>query len=330
VTAGPAGQLQVVRLLRRRLRTVIAAEQPDLLHVHSPCLNGLAALGSGVPLLYEMRSSWEDAAVSSGTTTEGSLRYRLSRWLETLVARRAGAVATICNGLRSDLVHRGVSDARIVVAENGIDPASRQSPDAAAVDTLRRRYGLKARQVIGFFGSFFEWEGLADLVMAMPVLRDRHPAARLLLVGGGKQESQLRSLVAARDLDDTVIFAGRVPHAEINAHYGLADVMAFPRRSSRLTELVTPLKPLESMALGCLVVASAVGGHRELIEHARTGFLFPPGDVDALAAAISHALDGSADHSRIRESARLYVERERTWAKTVAAYLPAYERLVAS
>ena len=67
-----------------------------------------------------------------------------------------------------------------------------------------------------------------------------------------------------------------MPHAEVQRYYDLIDVLVYPRRSMRLTELVTPLKPLEAMAQGRMFVASDVGGHRELIRDGETGLLFRP------------------------------------------------------
>src|SRR5262249_40296803 len=113
-------QLEVILRLRKHLAPITEAPNPDVIQAHSPCLTALAALGLGPPLVYEMRSSWEDAAVSSGTTREGSLRYRLSRALETLVLRRADAVAVICEGLRPDAIARHVDARRIAVAPNAV------------------------------------------------------------------------------------------------------------------------------------------------------------------------------------------------------------------
>src|SRR3546814_14293617 len=99
--------------------------KPDLLHAHSPVLNALAALRvarrQNVPFLYEIRAFWEDAAVGTGTGTEGSLRYRLTRLLERHAVRAADAVAVICGGLKQDLLARGVAEVKIIVSHNGVD-----------------------------------------------------------------------------------------------------------------------------------------------------------------------------------------------------------------
>jgi glycosyltransferase involved in cell wall biosynthesis len=103
----------------------------------------------------------------------------------------------------------------------------------------------------------------------------------------------------------------------------------YPRLPMRLTELVTPLKPLEAMAQGRLVVASDVGGHRELVDHGKTGMLFRAGDAGALAQAILALLLAPASWPALRRQARAFVETERSWGASVGRYAPVYARVSA-
>lgn len=328
--SGPRGQVNTIAVMRQAIRERIVGEQFDVLHAHSPCLNGVAALGQGLPLLYEMRSSWEDAAVSSGTTTEGSVRYRLSRMLETWVARRAAAVTVICEGLREELLARGIDDDKIVVVPNALPETMFERPDPTAVAAIRQRYGLESSKIVGFFGSFFEWEGVDQLIEVIGDVARSVPEAHLLLAGGGRQETMLQRMVQERSLQSRVTFAGRIPHDEVRAFYGAADVMAFPRIPHRLTDMVTPLKPLEAMAQGTVVVASDVGGHRELIRNGETGRLFRADSSAALADTLVAALTGDAENAALTRAADSFVRAERRWAVIAERYLPVYERLRAT
>jgi len=193
---------------------------------------------------------------------------------------------------------------------------------------LRRQFGLERAIVIGFAGSFYAYEGLDLLIEAASMLVQRRLDVRVLLVGGGPQEQALKTLAAQHGLSKKVIFAGRIPQAEVRRYYGLVDVLAYPRRRMRLTEIVTPLKPLEAMAMGKMFVASDVGGHRELVRDGETGFLFPAGDARALADCIECLLEQRDDWPRVRERARNFVETERTWARSVARYADVYRALV--
>jgi glycosyltransferase involved in cell wall biosynthesis len=183
--------------------------------------------------------------------------------------------------------------------------------------------------VLGFLGSFYAYEGLHLAVQALPQIREALPNAKLLLVGGGFQEANLRAQVAAAGLQEHVIFTGRVPHAEVPRYYDLVDILVYPRVSKRITELVTPLKPLEAMAQRRLVVASDVGGHRELIRDGDTGRLFRAGDVAALATAAIEMFREQDQWERYRRAGRAFVETERSWPASVARYAPVYQGLIA-
>jgi glycosyltransferase involved in cell wall biosynthesis len=111
---------------------------------------------------------------------------------------------------------------------------------------------------------------------------------------------------------------------EVDRYYDAIDVLAFPRMPMRLTELVTPLKPLEAMARGKAVVASDVGGHRELVRDGDTGLLHRAGDASALAATLARMLQDTALRDRIQRNGRAFVEKERTWSHNVMRYRDAY------
>ena len=331
--SGPPGlsEWQEIGALARRIETLAREWRPEVLHAHSPALGGLAAVRAGrrlgLPVVYEIRAFWEDAAVGNGTGSEGSLRYRLTRALEDRVVRGADAVVTICEGLRSDLVARGVPASKITIMPNGVDLALFGQPLERDAD-FARGLGLGDGPVIGFLGSFYPYEGLDDLIAAMPMILARQSDARLLLVGGGPAEAALRAQAAASPAAHAIHFIGRVPHHEVDRYYALVDVVCYPRKAMRLTELVTPLKPLEAMAQGKLVAASAVGGHRELIEEGMTGTLFPPDDPAGLAAAMADLLGDREMWDARRTVARAFVERAHDWSRNAARYDSVYQTLL--
>jgi len=329
-TRSPRQELREVSALRRRLDEVIAQWRPTQLHAHSPVLTALSALPVArrhdLPLLYEIRAFWEDAAVGNGTGREGSLRYRLTRMMETRAAQRADAVAVICEGLRRDLIGRGIDGDKIIVSPNGVDLHLFGNPPPRDAK-FARDLGLEDADVVGFIGSFYDYEGLDDLIGAMPLLLERRPKAQLLLVGGGPCEAALKRQAQAAGIADRVRFTGRVPHHEVELYYALIDLLAYPRKKMRLTDLVTPLKPLEAMAQRKLVVASDVGGHRELIEDGVTGTLFEAGDRAGLARALADLFDRRDDWEARRDTARRFVERERNWQDNVSNYAPVYARM---
>ncbi|MEZ5709403.1 MAG: glycosyltransferase, exosortase A system-associated [Blastomonas sp.] len=327
----PLRELRDVAALARQIEQVCKQWTPDILHAHSPMLNGLAAMRArektGLPLLYEIRAFWEDAAVGNGTGQEGSPKYWLKRQLENHVIAGADAIAVICEGLKSDLLDRGIAAEKIMVSPNGVDHELFGNPPERDAE-LARSLGLDGKTVIGFIGSIYDYEGLDDLISAMPELVARHPDARLLLVGGGPMEYKLQAQALASPVSHAIHFTGRVPHQLVERYYSIIDVLAYPRKAMRLTDLVTPLKPLEAMAQGRLVAASDVGGHRELIRHGETGTLFPAGDPSAMAAALADLIGDPDRWPGLIANGRNFVATERDWARNIERYQPVYQELL--
>jgi glycogen(starch) synthase len=323
-------ELTIVSDLDRRLEEIIGEVRPQILHAHSPVLNALAAIRAGrrhaIPIVYEIRALWEDAAASHGSHGQAGLRYRATRFVETRALHSADAVTTICEGLRADAIARGVPDNKVTVIPNAVDRNKFTGPGIPD-NALANRLGLSGKIVLGFFGSFYAYEGLDLLLRAVPHMRQGAEVA-ILLVGGGPEEDRLRNLTRELGLSTSIVFAGRVPHEEMRRYYDLVDLLVFPRVSTRLTELVTPLKPLEAMAQERIVVASSVGGHRELIRDRETGYLFPPGEPQRLAEVVLAALADRGSWPRIRARALEFIDTERSWTHSVARYGEVYRRIL--
>ena len=324
-------QWAIVQSLVNRLHDLIPLLKPDILHAHSPALNGLAALQVAkkynLPLVYECRAFWEDAAVDHGKTQEGSWRYRLTHALETYVFQNANSITTICDGLRNDIINRGIAPSKITVIPNAVDidkfcfaqPANRN---------LQQSLNLTDKIVLGFIGSFYAYEGLLLLLDALSIIIQQRANVVLLLVGGGPQEQAIKDKINSLWLHQQVLLVGRVPHDQVQQYYNLVDIFVYPRLAMRLTNLVTPLKPLEAMAQGRLVVASNVGGHQELIREGQTGYLFQANNPQALANTVLTLLNNQTQWDNLRQAGRIYVENERNWKSSVANYQTIYQQLL--
>ncbi len=323
-------QLAVIDALAERLHDVAAEVKPDVIHAHSPALNAVAALRVGkrlnIPVVYEIRAFWEDAAVDHGTSSEWGLRYRLTRAMETWALRRVHAATTICEGLRAEIVSRGISPAKVTVIPNAVNVGD-FSVGGVRDEALAALLGLQDKTVLGFIGSFYAYEGLDVLLKALPSMIVANPAIRVLLVGGGPQDAALKEQALALGVASHVVFTGRVPHEQVQRYYDLVDVLVYPRLKMRLTDLVTPLKPLEAMAQGRLLAASDVGGHKELIEDGRTGILFGADDPRALADKVLALLAAPERWQALKDNGRAFVERERNWGASVARYQAVYASL---
>lgn len=324
-------QVSIINSLTRRLSEVVKIVRPDILHAHSPVLNALPTLrvarSLNLPIVYEIRAFWEDAAVNHGTSTEWGIRYRLTRALESYALKHVDAVTTICEGLRNDILGRGILPEKVTVIPNAVNIENfkvDEKPDLQLAMDL----GLNGKLLLGFIGSFYAYEGLNILLRALPKMLSQNPDIRILLVGGGLQENELKALAGQLGIKDKVVFTGRVPHDQVQRYYNLIDVLVYPRLRMRLTNLVTPLKPLEAMAQGKLLMASDVGGHLELIQDGKTGIIFKSDNPDELATKVLDLLSRYDSWPALRAAARNYVETERNWSASVARYRRVYDSLV--
>ena len=316
---------------RQRILEVARMERVDLIHAHSPILTGLpawmAARQLGLKCVYEIRALWEDAAVEKGDINEQSLRYRLTRGAESFLTRRVDAVVCICEGLRRDMSARGLPAERLHIVPNGVD-VTRFLPRPSD-DTTRARLGLQGRTVVGYIGTFFGFEGVVDLVEALARLikQGRNDLAGLI-VGAGATYDACREIAQRHGLGDRIVHPGHVPAEEVERMYSVIDVLAYPRRSLRITELVTPLKPLEAMAMEKAVIGSDVGGIRELIQDGVTGLLHRSGDVGDLAATIERLADDPDLRRTLGRQAREWVAGRRDWKQIVPRYVSVYEAVL--
>lgn len=302
--------------------------RPEVVHAASDATIALPALiaarRAGVPFVYEVRGLWEVTAASAKPGWDSTERYQLQVALETLVATEADAVLAITPQVADVLVARGVDPSRIHLMPNAVDvgavlplPRDTSYPRASAV---RRDV-----PVIGFAGSLVHYEGLDLLVRAAALLRDRGRAMQVVIAGSGAAEPEIRSLVAELQLDGVVHLLGRVPNDEIPRLISLFDIMPCPRRSLPVTELVSPLKPLEAFAAAKAVLLSDVAPHRDLSgDDQERALLVRPDDVEALAEGLETLLDDPELRRRLGRAARLWTGDERTWQKVTAAASRAY------
>lgn len=322
--------IAVIDGLRRQIARIYKEQPFDLIHAHSPSLCGLAAmlfsLRKHIPFVYEVRAFWEDAAVDAKKYAVGSFQYRLQRSMETLVLLRARAVTTIATYLKQDIERRRGTRANVFLIPNGVD-AERFRPIPPDVK-LQQELQIESRdQVIGYVGSFYRYEGLNVLLKALQILSAQGIKYKAVLVGGGEMEAEWRQISANLRLND-VRFTGRVPHADILRYYSIMNLCVYPRLKEKITDLVTPLKPLEAMAMGKLVIGSNVGGLRELLASGNGALLFPAEDVPALAQLLSRILADPSRYEKVIAAGRELVQKEYSWNSHAERYRYIYETVL--
>lgn len=321
--------LKSADLLEQRFREL----RPALVMAASNYRVGLMAMIAarrlGIPFVYEVRGWWEVTRASRDRSFEFTDSYQIQRRLENETAQAADHVITLTEGMREELEAGGVPPEMISLLPN--------SCDASRFEPMRRDKALAARYdipedvpVIGYIGTFVDYEGLDDLARAAVELKRRGVAYRLLIIGNenvsgteiGPIASRIQSIMAEGGASDWLLMPGRVPYADVAAHYSLLDIAAFPRKPWTVCELVSPMKPLEAMAMQKTVVVSSVRALQDLVTHDETGLIFAKGDSAALADTLHRLVADRTLAANLAERGRTWVLSHRTWEKSTAKVLP--------
>jgi glycogen(starch) synthase len=319
------------RAIARGLSSLLAEGRFEIVHAHTPFTVARAALLEArkrrLPFEYEKRNLWEESARARGKARGRWPWFQLARAMDRWVTTRADAVCTITEALKSSTVELGAAADRVFVVGNGADTDAfvPRLPPAE----LRERCLRGGNFVVGFVGSFFSFEGLPMLVQAFAAIRARYPGARLVLVGDGEDLAKVEQVVAELALAGSAWVVGRVPHAQVPDFYAAMDVLVYPRYPSKLTDMISPLKPLEPMAMGRCVIGSSVGGISELIRDGETGLLFSAGSLPALVEKLETLVSGKIDAAQMGAKAREFVVKCRQWRHMAESYDAAYVRATA-
>ncbi len=300
----------------KHFERVIEEEQPEVVHAASNYVTALPALiaarRKGVPFVYEVRGFWEVTRSSRDENFVHTGKYRFMQMFEGLVARQADSVITITTAMREELVERGVAAERISVAYNSVDP-ERFMPRAKNHE-LAIRLGIpQGVPVIGYIGSFVDYEGLDDLISAAAGLKCKGYDFRLLMVGDGAVFESLSEQVDGVGLQDQVLLTGRVPHDEVEDYYSLIDIAPFPRKPWEVCELVSPLKPFEAMALQKAVIVSGTRALVEIVRDGYNGLVFEKGNEASLQSALERLIVDVDLRRQLGANARSWIIEERSW-----------------
>ncbi len=317
----------------------LRALRPEIVVAASAYLSALPALIAarrlGLPFIYEVRGFWEITRISRNPALEQSAFFKVQRLLEAEIGRHADHVFTLTGPMRDELVGRGVPAEKITLLPNSCDP-ERFTPRPRDAG-LAARLGIPADvPVIGYIGTFVQYEGLDDLARAAALLRRRGLVFRLMLVGNentsgterGPITTEIERVAAEEGLADWLILPGRVPHAEVEAYYSLIDVAPFPRKPQPVTEMVSPMKPLEALAMEKAVVVSSVRALTEMVADGETGLVFAKGDVESLAEVLARLIGDAGLRARLGRAGRAWVEESRTWTATAAAARAEIDRVL--
>lgn len=282
----------------------------------------LAARRLGLPFIYEIRGFWEITRLSRESEYGDSPQFRLQSMLEAATAEAADHAFTLTEPMRDELVSRGVPYGHIDLLPNSCDPM-RFEPSMRD-QRLAKKLGIPLGvPVIGYIGTFVEYEGLEYMAEACALLKQQGLEFRLLMVGNENTSDQSRGPITEQIIQvaeqngfaDWLILTGRIPHEQVEAHYSLVDIAPFPRKPLPVCEMVSPMKPLEALAMEKAVVVSSVRALVEMIQDGKTGLVFEKGNVQSLATTLMRLIESPELRAQLGRNGREWVERERTWAQ---------------
>ncbi|MGN9788051.1 glycosyltransferase [Nonomuraea sp. ZG12] len=312
--------------------TLVTQLRPQVVHAATDHRNGSVAHAvrdrTGTPFVYEVRGFLEETWASRDPVRIGSERHLLQREREAFLMREADAVVTLAETMATEIVERGVPRDKIYLAPNAVDDTLLTAHYDGA--SFRREMGIDDKEiVVGSVSSLVGYEGFATLLRAAALLRDEGTPVRVLLVGDGTERPALLELVEELGLA-TAILPGRVGPEEALQAQDAIDIFVCPRDDLRVTRLVTPLKPVEAMALGKPVVLSDLPALSELVGSEGAGLLVPPEDPAALAQALAALSLDPARRAEMGEAGRAEVAAKRTWSRVAETYRTVYRTLTES
>jgi glycosyltransferase involved in cell wall biosynthesis len=270
----PAAIRELVRIIRRM--------RPDVLHTHTAkagATGRIAALVAGSCRPRAVVHTYH-GHVLQGYFSEG--RTAVYRQIERTLAKRTSALIAVSRQVKDDLVGMGIAPAsRFAVIPYGFDLSGRVDPGGRLRGETRSLLGLsESTFAVGWVGRLTDIKKPLDLVRTIGALAGLGVDAALVLVGDGPERAHVESLAHELGVADRVRLAGY--QKELSGWYAAFDAVLLTSANEG-----TPVAAIEALAAERPVVATNVGGVPAVVEDGRSGFLVPPGDVEALAAALA-------------------------------------------
>ena len=328
------GKLDIKRYQKESVKLIIKQAKefgPSIIHCASNYSCGLAGTAAakilGLPSIYEMRGLWHVTRTAKQPEYDESDHYRMIEGLEIQAAKNASHVLAITEGVKGVLLTNGVEEEKITLLPNAVD-VDKFTPRERN-EKIERKFGLNGMTTIGYIGSFTDYEGLDYLLRAGAALKDKHEGKfKILMIGDGVALDSLKNLSRELKLDNVVHFTGRIEHNDVLDYYSVIDVAVYPRKGTKVCEIVSPLKPLEAMAMEKTVIASNVKALSGMVKNNETGLLHEKDNIEDLTTKIESVLIDKEKRDKLGLSAREWVKENRTWKATSEIVSNKYQELI--
>lgn len=252
----------------------------------------------------------------------------LAAQAERFVLSQASAVLVVSRPLQDYVSSLGVASERVHVIPNGVD-AGLFRPGPPSSDE-RARWGLSSGLVLGYVGGLRRWHGVDALPTLLERLVPRYPGLQLVIVGGGPLRGELEQRLREAGFHQRAVFTGALPQEEIPSLIRQFDVALAPYPDLKHSFYFSPLKLFEYMACGIPVVAAGVGQIAEVVKDGKTGFLYPPGDLNALSNACGRLLADASLRQRLGQASAELIHGRYTWDHDAARVIELARSLIPS
>jgi glycogen synthase len=299
--------------------TLAKNENVDVIHAHATFFCGLAAKYASIrlkkPCVYEVRSLWEERRKKLSNSLFEKIQLASTTLIETITMKFSTNVIAINQNLYENLIQRGIDKDKLHIVANAVN-----------LNIIKESHTQNDKLTFGYIGSISPIEGLDLLVKVFAALKKENYENKLLIYGSGNELPNLQKLL--KDLEVTnVELKGHIKSEEIYKAYETIDIIVNPRTKSKIADTVTPLKPLEAMGNKKLVLASDVGGMKELIKDNKSGYLFKADDFEDLLNKIKSIIENGISQKLV-EDAYTYVKKEKSWLSNAKKYENIYNNLV--
>lgn len=314
------------------LQKLVKTQKIELIHAHS--IGDFSkyvekiAKNYKLPYIYEVRGFLEDTRVGLGILKEKSRSYMKRQKKITSLIKKADLIITLGKSMKEELINQGIREDLIKIVPNGVDTIS-LCPKPPNIN-LKQKLGINKKYIIGYIGSVRRIEGIEVLIKAMKILIRKNISVHLLIIGiyNLSYYKELKKISKKLGIEKDISFIGSVPHSKIREYYSFIDIIVIPRKNIRVNRLVTPLKPLEGMAMGKVVLTSDLPALRELVKPNISGDLFESGNYVGLANKLIYYISNPEARDNLGKKAREFVEKNFTWSTIIKKYISIYNQLL--
>ena len=321
----PSNQIVIQGAVQKTKRAFLLRNQIDLYHAHGPLNAFIGLIDRSKPLVITFHGYPTLESLSKGTIKSNSLIFRIYRWIEKKTVERADAIIVVGKRQKEWLINElGADPNKLFQVSNGVD--IKKFRPIQVVDHNPNFGFTKETKIIIFIKAFTAQSGISYLIQSIPKIQVNYPNIGLLAIGGGPLQDQLEDDIDNMNLGRAVKLIQRVSNDSIPQYLNKAEIFISPSIPFDKAEETFNISLIEAMACGKPVIATAIGGPKEIIEGGDdVGILIPPKDPDAIADAVIELLNNPERAKKMGENARKYIVSTYTWEKVYLETLRVYE-----